>query len=275
MKKIICIFMATLLVLISSIVANAEENEPADKLVVLGDSIAFGYGIDNPSDVYGRIIATERDYRLFNDAVSGHTTTDLLNLINKNTSVKNHIKDAETVIISIGGNDFLHLGYESNVTELVQIISKGRDSDVINNLVETVRKNIHSIHEVIRELNPDTKIVLQNVYNPFLGQTDRIASLLSQLVQLFRQDYIDIYNEEADTDSKMIIADIEKLFRNYYNQTKSTDLIQKDFIHPSVKGHSLIAQEDEKAMDDIHKASWTSVDKSAAALLRFAERNFS
>ncbi len=271
-RNIFCIVMALVFTVLSSTIVGAEDK--TDKLVVLGDSIAYGYGIESPRDIYGRIIADERDYRLFNDAVSGHTTTDLLERINKNTSVKNHIKDAETIIISIGGNDFLHLGYESSLTELLQIISRGRDSEVIENLVNTVKKNIHSIHETIRELNPNGKIILQTVYNPFLGQEDRLTQVLNQLVQLFRQDYIDIYKNESDTDSNMIIADIEKTFREYYERTKTTELVQSDFIHPSVKGHSLIAQVDEKAMDDIHRAGWTSVEKSSSALLRFAERNF-
>ena len=197
----------------------------------------------------------------------------LLKIITENSVVKKHIQDAETVIISIGGNDFLHLGYESSITELLEIISKGRDSDVINTLVTTVEKNIHLIHESIRELNPKAKIVLQNVYNPFLGHKDRITQVLNDLVQIFRQDFIDIYNNEASTDSNMIIADVEKVFREYYEETNSTELIQSDFIHPSVKGHALIAETDEKAMDDVHKAGWSTLEKSASALLRLAERN--
>ena len=270
-KGVISFVLAIVLMISSSTFASAEVK--TDILVVLGDSIAYGYGIESPKDIYGNIIAEDRDYRLFNDAVSGDTTTDLLKIITENSVVKKNIQDAETVIISIGGNDFLHLGYESSITELLEIISKGRDSDVINTLVTTVEKNIHLIHESIRELNPKAKIVLQNVYNPFLGHKDRITQVLNDLVQIFRQDFIDIYNNEASTDSNMIIADVEKVFREYYEETNSTELIQSDFIHPSVKGHALIAETDEKAMDDVHKAGWSTLEKSASALLRLAERN--
>lgn len=271
-KKLICALMCVTLIWMSSSIAYAETTE--DELVVLGDSIAAGYGIENPEDTYGYLVSSERDFMLSNYAVSGDTTTDLLQLIEKNRQVKNHLKTAETVVISIGGNDFLHLGYESSITELAEIISSGKDSKIIQNLLKTVKSNIRTIHESIRELNPKAKIVLQTVYNPFLGQSDKLTQLLNQLVELFRQDYIDIYNDEADTDANMVIADVEKCFREYYEKTKNTSLVQSDFIHPSVKGHRMIADQVEIAMDDVHKAEWSTVEKSANALVRLAERMF-
>ena len=271
-KKLICALMCVTLIWMSSSIAYAETTE--DELVVLGDSIAAGYGIENPEDTYGYLVSSERDFMLSNYAVSGDTTTDLLQLIEKNRQVKNHLKTAETVVISIGGNDFLHLGYESSITELAEIISSGKDSKIIQNLLKTVKSNIRTIHESIRELNPKAKIVLQTVYNPFLGQSDKLTQLLNQLVELFRQDYIDIYNDEADTDANMVIADVEKCFREYYDKTKNTSLVQSDFIHPSVKGHRMIADQVEIAMDDVHRAEWSTVEKSANALVRLAERMF-
>ena len=272
MKKLICVLMCVTLLLMTPSIAYAETGE--DELVVLGDSIAAGYGIENPEDTYGYLVSSERDYMLSNYAVSGDTTTDLLQIIEKDEQVISHLKTAETVVISIGGNDFLHLGTESSMSELAEIISSGKDSKIIQNLLKTVKNNIRTIHESVRELNPDAKIVLQTVYNPFLGQTDKLTQLLNQLVELFRQDYTDIYKAEADTDNNMVIADIEKCFREYYEKTNNTSLIQNDFIHPSVKGHRMIADQVELAMDDVHKAEWSSVEKSANALLRLAERMF-
>ena len=271
-KKLICVLMCVTLLLMTPSIAYAETGE--DELVVLGDSIAAGYGIENPEDTYGYLVSSERDYMLSNYAVSGDTTTDLLQIIEKDEQVISHLKTAETVVISIGGNDFLHLGTESSMSELAEIISSGKDSKIIQNLLKTVKNNIRTIHESVRELNPDAKIVLQTVYNPFLGQTDKLTQLLNQLVELFRQDYTDIYKAEADTDNNMVIADIEKCFREYYEKTKNTSLIQNDFIHPSVKGHRMIADQVEIAMDDVHKAEWSTVEKSANALLRLAERMF-
>ena len=50
-KKLICALMCVALMWLSSSIAYAETTE--DELVVLGDSIAAGYGIENPEDTYG------------------------------------------------------------------------------------------------------------------------------------------------------------------------------------------------------------------------------
>lgn len=272
MKKCTCIVLVMIMLFTSQTMCFADENK--DKLEVIGDSIAAGYGIEDEENIYGNIIAQERDYILSNDAISGYDTTDLLKLLEEDNTVKSNIKEAETVVVSIGGNDFLHLRNDTSLVELMEIVAKGKDSSVIVNLLATVKKNLRSIHEIIRELNPDAKIVLQTVYNPFLGQSDKFAQLLCQLVELFRTDYEKIYKEEADTDSNMVIADVEKEFNDYYDETKSVGLIQDDFIHPSIKGHRMIADIVENAMDDVHKAGWSSIEKSASALIRLGNRMF-
>lgn len=91
---------------------------------------------------------------------------------------------------------------------------------------------------------------------------------------MFREDYTQIYFDEAKTDSNMVIADVEKTFRTYSNSTGNTSLVQNDYIHPSVKGHRIIADLVEETMDDVHKASWSSVQKSANALVRLGCRMF-
>ena len=271
-KKIICVFISVLMVVTSTITMFAETKK--DYLAVIGDSIAYGLGIENKDDIYGNIVANERDYTLTNDAVNGYTTTDVLNLVEKNDKAKIHLKQAETIVISVGGNDFLQLRNNLDFTEILEVIEKGKDSKMIKNMLKTVKQNLRSIHENIRELNPKAKIVLQTVYNPFLGQSDKFTELLCQLVEMFREDYTQIYFDEAKTDSNMVIADVEKTFRTYSNSTGNTSLVQNDYIHPSVKGHRIIADLVEETMDDVHKASWSSVQKSANALVRLGCRMF-
>lgn len=106
-KKIICVFISVLMVVTSTMTMFAETKK--DYLAVIGDSIAYGLGIENKDDIYGNIVANERDYTLTNDAVNGYTTTDVLNLVEKNDKAKNHLKQAETIVISVGGNDFCNL----------------------------------------------------------------------------------------------------------------------------------------------------------------------
>lgn len=271
-KKVICVFISILMLAVSTTPFCAETK--SDYLEVIGDSIAYGYGIEDKNNIYGNIVASERDYILTNDAVSGYTTSDVLKLVESDEDTKTHIKQAETILISVGGNDFLHLRNNLNLSELIDLLDKGKDSAMIKDMLKTVEQNIRSIHENIRELNPNGKIILQTVYNPFLGQSDKFTELLCQLIEMFREDYTQIYFDEAKTDSNMAIADVEKTFREYTDDTNNTSLVQDDFIHPSIKGHRIIADLVEDAMDDVHKAGWTSVEKSAKALIRLGCRMF-
>ena len=60
MKKIICVFISVLMVVTSTMTMFAETKK--DYLAVIGDSIAYGLGIENKDDIYGNIVANERDY---------------------------------------------------------------------------------------------------------------------------------------------------------------------------------------------------------------------
>jgi lysophospholipase L1-like esterase len=274
MKKIISLFIVLILLIVSIPVINADTEE-TDKLLLLGDSIAYGYGIDNNSDKYGNIVAKDYDFDLINDAVVGDETADLLKLINKDTTVQEHIKSADTIVVSIGGNDFLGLRYNFAVSDLADIISKGADSTVLVNMLDGVKKNISLIHKGIRKLNENVKIVLQTVYNPFQGKSDAFTTMLCQVVELVRKDFTQIYFDEAKDDDYMSIADIESTFRNYYdNNSGGAEIVQSDYVHPSVQGHRMIAQVVEKAIDTVHRARWSTLSRSTKSLLRLSERNF-
>jgi lysophospholipase L1-like esterase len=271
MKKIISFFIIIVLVVLSLPCTQGETVE-MDKLLLLGDSIAYGYGIENNSDKYGNIVAKDYDFELTNDAAVGDETSDLLKLINNDSEVQDDIKSADTIVVSIGGNDFLGLRYDSTVTDLAEIISKGAESKVLVNMLDGVKKNIGLIHKGIRKLNEKAKLVLQTVYNPFQGKSDAFTTMLCQVVELIRKDFTQIYFDEAKDDDYMAVADVESTFRNYYNDnTNGAEIVQSDYVHPSVQGHRMIAQVVEEAIDVAHRARWSEVKRSAQSLLRLSE----
>lgn len=87
--------------------------EPVVKeLVTLGDSISYGYGLQNPeTERYSALLTkalSEKDdviWKDYNYAVSGDRSTDLLNILKNNTAEK--LPDADAVVICIGGNNLL------------------------------------------------------------------------------------------------------------------------------------------------------------------------
>lgn len=78
MKKILSIILALVLCLSTLTVASsAKEDTPF--YLVLGDSIAYGSGLGNPTEAcYGKIVADTNGYDYANYAVPGHTTTNLI-----------------------------------------------------------------------------------------------------------------------------------------------------------------------------------------------------
>lgn len=95
----------------ASYAVTAADNKNTDHdIVILGDSISAGYGLNKDTEYnYGQICADYLGGNAYNYAVSGHTTKDLHNVLkNLSDEQKQTFKDAEYVVVSIGGNDLMH-----------------------------------------------------------------------------------------------------------------------------------------------------------------------
>ena len=91
-------------------VTAADAKNTDHDIVIFGDSIAAGYGLDTKTEYnYGQICADYLGGTVANYAVSGDTTDDMLKVIGSlDASQKQALKNAEYVVISIGGNDLIH-----------------------------------------------------------------------------------------------------------------------------------------------------------------------
>ncbi|MBQ9673976.1 MAG: hypothetical protein IJV39_05055 [Ruminococcus sp.] len=274
MKKLISLIIAVTVLAMSALHGFSATSAEKEKLLLLGDSIAYGYGLTSDNEKYGNIIANDYNFELINDAVVGDATSDLLKLIKTNTAVQNDIQSAQTIVISIGGNDFLGLRKNATLTDLTDIISKGEKSTVLVNMLKNVKTNLAEIHKKLRELNGAAKIILQTVYNPFQGRSDTFTNMLCDIVNLIRKDFTKYYFDEVKDDEDMVIADIESLFRNYYTDKNynGTEIVQSDYVHPTAKGHQMIADEIEPAIDLVHRARWTTLSRSANCLIRLTKQ---
>ena len=119
MKKIISSLMASAIAFGSfgAVSASAESYGNGKNIIVLGDSIAAGYGLDANEYNYGEIIADYIGGSVENYAVSGDNSIDLINLLSTiNTDQYNAIKNADYVIISIGGNDIIQFASKGLLT---------------------------------------------------------------------------------------------------------------------------------------------------------------
>ena len=153
------------LLLLFGMLGVAAGAQAETRYVVLGDSIAFGSGLSNPKQaVYGKIVADTNGYAYENYAVPGHTTGNLLRRM-ETDAVKEAIRNADIISISIGGNNFL-LG---NLNGLLFDGIVKQDYARFDEIAANYYTDLEKIVDNIRALNEGAAIVLQTLYNPQTG----------------------------------------------------------------------------------------------------------
>ena len=110
MKKFIAAGLAASLTFAAAGVFPASAAENGKNLVILGDSIAAGYGLSADEKNYGELLKDYygKDSVLANFAVSGSTSQDWVNALETpKAELTAALSDADVVVISVGGNDLL------------------------------------------------------------------------------------------------------------------------------------------------------------------------
>lgn len=261
MKKALSIISAAAVAAACALTASADERE----LVVLGDSITSGYGLEGY--VSGNNYSSEYSFANMlamgfggyeNFAVDGRTSGELLSALD-DADIAAALAGADTVVISIGGNDFLQpmlgavrdsvmsdsdllsalQGGESSVGEdnymqiMTQMMSVMLDAvDSVD--VSAVGDNISGILDGISELNSECQVILLTVYDPFEGVQGM------EMMDVAAREKLGELNSEI-TDAAAAhgaeVADVHSAFAGHaldYTNISSMD------IHPNREGHGVI-----------------------------------
>ncbi len=135
-KKCVSAVMASVLAVsaFSTVTASAESYGENYDIMVLGDSIASGYGLSENQYNYGQIIADYLCGNVYNYAVSGSDSTEALaQLRGFSAEQKAQLAKSDAVIISIGGNDMI--GYAAgSLLEFAaknNLLAEGKTADDI------------------------------------------------------------------------------------------------------------------------------------------------
>lgn len=257
MKKLFCTAAALLLGASVSLAAYAKD---FGEVTVLGDSITTGYGLDgyqagnnySAAGSFGSLIAADcSGYQ--NLAKDGATSAELLSLLDGEEAL-GAVSKADSVIISIGGNDFLVPMMSSiqqailDNSELLNGLAGGNVSveavipQIAGALFAAIQsvdvaktgENISGIIGKIRAANPDCNIYILTVYDPFEG----IEGM--EVIEVMAKESLPQLNAGITSAAKNGGAEVVDVYAAFAGHAAEYTNIGKMDIHPSAEGHKVI-----------------------------------
>jgi lysophospholipase L1-like esterase len=272
MKKTLCILLAAILVFAAVGLQISAEGK-YDRLLLLGDSITYGYGLEGTRDTcrsYGNLLGEYlgiRGENFKNAAVNGDTSADLLALL---PSLAGDIGAADLIVITIGGNDLLAilweavaavLGARPGNTELAvmlnnpEYIERLAQEITVQKITEAIlgyTENLERIVGFIREKNPDGVAIFLAQYDPVSGAgfPEQVNSISGSAIML-----LNAAMKETVTASDCVWLDIYSLFEG---KGPEWTFIREGDIHPNATGHYMIFRHIVEYLESIPEPSETA-----------------
>ncbi|MDE7105117.1 MAG: SGNH/GDSL hydrolase family protein [Ruminococcus sp.] len=245
------------------LIETAYTTEVPPRMMFLGDSIPAGYGLDGYTDSdnyncesYPNILKVQYEtelaeictHEMQNFAVSGATSDDLLELLDSG-KLDSALESSDAVVVSIGGNDMLHIIFgllselgmsaENKTIDLenidifgaaVQLFSM--DSE-IDEALENFEVNLKNISTTL-DAKTDGAVYIQTLYNPLETFTD------FQILIDFSEEKINRYNEIVKNNAvNYTVIDVASEFEDKCGELTRIKTLD---IHPNEDGHKLIAE---------------------------------
>jgi len=190
--------------------------------VILGDSLARGAGDERGLGISGRLdeelrrrgIRARRTYNL---GVNGARTADLLRQL-ESPNVQQLLRDANVIVVSIGGNDLWGGNDWRNA-------SPSNAEEAMNGVLARIETAI----ERIRAANPRARIFFIGLYNPFVSNPE--GAKLSSLVNRWNARLLGRFGN----DPNFTLVATADLFSHH-------DRLSVDRFHPGGEGYGLIAR---------------------------------
>lgn len=268
MKKItsiICVIVIMSVILIPNQIYGDNSSGESLNFLVLGDSISTGYGLSGDTYTCGSYGNLEYEYlnkngynvTYTNKAVNGDTSSDLLKLLTENDEIISLVREADVIVYSIGGNDFLGsmigsmaqaVGVQSNLGTVGRTLASNTYEDVqkmaesyledgavfesYKARADKYAENGQKIYDRIRELNPHAGIYMQTLYNPMdnFEIFEPFKDFVDSTIKMFN-------NVTKSFDGEYKVLDVYDAFSGH--GTEYTN-IQAFDIHPNSEGHSVI-----------------------------------
>jgi lysophospholipase L1-like esterase len=213
------------------------------RYTALGDSLATGAGADTSYVAeYADWLEAETGsaVEVTDLAVNGWTSQDLLRALNRDASMRAAVAEAHVVTWSIGGNDLL-----AALPSFLQGTCGGSDGqDCIHEAVEVAAENGEAVLDellALRDGRSDGLLTL-GLYLPFMD-APHVAPFLDGL-----WTHLDAFNRDLTQTAQergVPVADVAGAFHGPEGDEDpvTRGLISEDGLHPSDRGHEVIAEE--------------------------------
>ncbi|UOQ45112.1 GDSL-type esterase/lipase family protein [Halobacillus salinarum] len=223
MKVILVILMITQL--LTPFSAEAKEG---GHLVAIGDSIPYGYNltVDNkmPSGAaFPYLIGNKAGLEVTNLGIPGLTSKELLQAVKTNKVFRETIRDADYVLVYIGGNDLLNVVKKN----------KGLKNVTVEEIAPVIRDLLFNVYGTILTLDKltDAKIIVYNIYNPYPAAGDKLNTPLSYINKQYAS-LVELLSHF--TEVKLVNA--YKAFKGHPEY-----ILPKD-VHPTSEGQKVLAR---------------------------------
>ncbi len=272
--KLTAFFLLLCVLSLSLNVASCSQSIPY-KYIALGDSIAFGYGLEDPETMcYPFLLSKalpsivgEREIEYSNHAVSGMTSADLLSLLSQNSI---DFDGAELVTICIGANNLLKpltasfkaiadkygigesfSGFDkigSFFDELGTALEGEEMSAEFQKGIDSFSVDFDLILSKLKEAAPNATVAVMTVYSPFkdfnltipyLGIDLRVGDLSDKWVAKLNEQIITI----AEKYGCVTVNTFEPFYNESFSVNAAFGLVPPRFSfdpHPTKKGHELL-----------------------------------
>lgn len=210
--------------------SQTNHDKDAYHILSLGDSLTRGTGDDTGSGYVRRTIAQlekaqDKPVQLLNNLAVNGLRADQLATNLDSESMGYSLKQANVIMLSIGGNDL----FQSALGNLNQ-----NEALDLATLKAKTAKGIASLKQVLTKLrmwNPDALIVYVGLYNPF-ADLKEMHKIGNAVVEEWNSAAAEIMNQ----DDNMLLIPTQDLF-----EFNIDTYLSNDHFHPNGAGYDAIA----------------------------------
>ena len=221
------------------------------QLTAVGDSLTYGVGDATNNGGYvgltksdleatGQYQVTTKNY-----GVSGDTSTQILNRINKQAKIRTDLKRANIITVTAGGNDLMHVLQKHFLKLSEKQITAGSVA---------FQKRLTTLLTTIRKENPSAPIYVFGIYNPFHVYFPKMTAMTNSvtawnqatqktLSQFKHVYYVDIDSVLSSGETAANKASAKEALKEATSGEGNPLIFSQDHFHPNNAGYAQMTKQ--------------------------------